>query len=779
MSSPRQKKSPSKSLAVSRRSRSRTRKSNQYLFAGRNSSLSQPRMFTNGHTNGVTRNKSSTSSLSRSKSRRTRSIHRPRKTKGFPTTVQLDIISLGLFSFALFFRVWNIAFPSSIVFDELISGAQITGYVRREMYFNLGPPLFPQLLAAAAYLYGNYSAAFEFKEVGTEYSSDVPYVMWRLISGISGAVLASAVYHLLRATQASITSSIIASSFLAIDPSLIVQSRIYSPDTLVMTFSMLALCFALHHIRDESSTSPASGSIVASGFFSALSISMKYSSIFTHLLLFYLVASNLWKNVSDGLYSTRCLCRRFLVITISLVIVPLVVYLSSWSLHVIWLNRASSPASSHHTFTSFQPKEAEFISQPVTNGTSITLRHAHGRSCWLHSHNLLYPKRYEDGRGSSHQQQVTCYPYADINNRWIVVKVYSQDIQEPSYMDAALRDGDIISLMHESTGRLLNSHDVAAPMSPSKQEVSCFIDHQMSLPMQAAWVLEVDQQAEARGEWLSKSSEVKLIHVNTSAALSVTSKQLPAWGGGQFELVADPFTFHENTLWIADDIIFSAHAVYKKASSHAANITIGSTLKKVYKLHRDIFFNYYEYPEDHGYSSSLLAWPLGYQNLLYWLSPTGNAQIHMLPNIIAWISSLLALSCLCLLYLLHPLLSRRIVLPSVEHTGLHRQLLICFGGYCLNLLPYLLTEGPLLLYNYLPALVFCHMSLGYIHQQSEHFLRWWGQMTLRALMLALVICSFLFTQHLFPLIYGLPDEQSSVIRQLETFTSWKFIHPSD
>lgn len=42
----------------------------------------------------------------------------------------------------------------------------------------------------------------------------------------------------------------------------------------------------------------------------------------------------------------------------------------------------------------------------VTHGSQITLRHTHGRACWLHSHDHVYPLRYSDKRGSSHQQQV-------------------------------------------------------------------------------------------------------------------------------------------------------------------------------------------------------------------------------------------------------------------------------------------------------------------------------------------------------------------------------------
>lgn len=65
----------------------------------------------------------------------------------------------------------------------------------------------------------------------------------------------------------------------------------------------------------------------------------------------------------------------------------------------------------------------------VAYGSQITLRHTFGRQCWLHSHTHNYPIKYPDGRGSSHQQQVTCYSFKDVNNWWIIKdpKMYDTD----------------------------------------------------------------------------------------------------------------------------------------------------------------------------------------------------------------------------------------------------------------------------------------------------------------------------------------------------------------
>lgn len=69
---------------------------------------------------------------------------------------------------------------------------------------------------------------------------------------------------------------------------------------------------------------------------------------------------------------------------------------------------------------------------------------------------LLTSHRYENGRGSSHQQQVTCYPFKDINNWWIIKDPgrHQMVVNNPP---RPVRHGDIVQLVHGMTTRLLNT----------------------------------------------------------------------------------------------------------------------------------------------------------------------------------------------------------------------------------------------------------------------------------------------------------------------------------
>ena len=59
----------------------------------------------------------------------------------------------------------------------------------------------------------------------------------------------------------------------------------------------------------------------------------------------------------------------------------------------------------------------------------------------------------------------------DVNNWWIVKRPDREDLAVHEPLDV-IRNGDVIQLVHGMTHRALNSHDVAAPMTPHCQ-VNC------------------------------------------------------------------------------------------------------------------------------------------------------------------------------------------------------------------------------------------------------------------------------------------------------------------
>lgn len=103
--------------------------------------------------------------------------------------------------------------------------------------------------------------------------------------------------------------------------------------------------------------------------------------------------------------------------------IPVVLYLSLSSL----TSRLTRPAF-HDSLMTFavQASLGRAASARSLRPASIIIAHgsqvaaAYARApagCTLHEH--VYPVRYSDGRGSSHQQQVSCYS-KDINNWWII-----------------------------------------------------------------------------------------------------------------------------------------------------------------------------------------------------------------------------------------------------------------------------------------------------------------------------------------------------------------------
>lgn len=67
---------------------------------------------------------------------------------------------------------------------------------------------------------------------------------------------------------------------------------------------------------------------------------------------------------------------------------------------------------------------------------------------------------------------------------------------------------------------LYHSHDVAAPLNPYNMEISGYVDHNVSMPPQLGWRVEITNP-DSTGIWKVIESHVRLVHVNTSTSMRV------------------------------------------------------------------------------------------------------------------------------------------------------------------------------------------------------------------------------------------------------------------
>ncbi|XP_070286508.1 protein O-mannosyl-transferase 1 isoform X1 [Myotis yumanensis] len=487
-----------------------------------------------------------------------------------------------------------------------------------------------------------------------------------------------------------------------------------------------------------------------------------------------------------------CVLCHVLARAVALVVVPAVTYLLFFYVHLTLLCRSgphdqimssafqASLEGGLARITQGQPLE-------VAYGSQVTLKSASGKPvpCWLHSHPSTYPLSYENGRGSSHQQQVTCYPFKDVNNWWIV-KDPGRHQLEVSNPPRPVRHGDVVQLVHGMTSRLLNTHDVAAPLNPHAQEVSCYIDYNISMPAQSLWRLDIVNRESDAEIWKTILSEVRLVHLNTSAILKLSGAHLPDWGFRQLEVVGEKLSrgYHESAVWTVEEHRYGRSQEQKERELELHSPTHVDVSRNLSFMAR---FSELQWrmltvrsdDSEHKYSSTPLDWVTLDTNIAYWLHPRTSAQIHLLGNVVIWASAGLATALYALLFCWYLLRRRRRVCELPEDSWLRWVLAgaLCAGGWAANYLPFFLMEKTLFLYHYLPALTFQILLLPVVLQHiGEHLCR--SQLH-RSLFGALVVAWYSAACHVFnmlrPLTYGDKSLSPSDLQALRWKESWDIL----
>ncbi|XP_072936902.1 protein O-mannosyltransferase 1 [Epargyreus clarus] len=703
--------------------------------------------------------------------------------------LEIDLVFVLLLLLALGTRLYNLEEPRYIVFDELHFGRYVSLYTKGVFFFDAHPPLGKQLLYLAGHFAG-YDGNFTFDRIGSPYTESVPVKALRLIPAVSGSFLVAVTYQLMLEICTYQWTAILAAFLVLFENCFVAQSRFMLLESIQMLFGLWGLLCVLKSTRKTGLLS------VLWLCFGALSLgccfSVKYSGIYTYYLAMFLVGRQMWRRIGlaqSGLRLVLSTMWRLLVLTV----LPLAVYVSVFYAHLAMLPKAG-PHDSVMT-SAFQASLQGGLAsitrgQPlhVAHGSQITLRHSHGRTCWLHSHAHVYPVRYTDGRGSSHQQQVTCYSFKDVNNWWIVKRPEQASLAVARPPDV-VRHGDVVQLLHGITSRALNSHDVAAPVSPQSQEVTCYIDYNVSMPAQNLWRVEIVNRDSDDATWDGIRSLVRLIHVDSGSALRYSGRQLPSWGFHQHEVVADKVVTHQDTIWNVEEHRYTKAEDRKERERELVSaemiptaVTRLSFWEKFFELQYKMLAHAPDAPAGHMFASEPADWPLLARSIAYWLSPNSNAQIHLIGNLITWYTGTFSVLFYSTLLALYAIRLRRACydLPPRAFNKFYDAGCILFLGYLLHYLPYFFMDRTLFLHHYLPAYLFKILLLAYVIDHVYYVLQMYEKTrrltNLFIMCITVWLCYVVLTFKKFSVLsYGNTDLTENDLMNLRWKDTWDFI----
>jgi len=716
-------------------------------------------------------------------------------------TCHFHILPIVLFAVAVATRFYALDQPSHIVFDELHYGRYAGLYLTRTFFFDSHPPLGKQLLAAAGYLAG-FQGDFKFDKIGSPYNASVPVYAMRAVPAATGSLLIPLVYFIMLQLGFSQWTAALGGFLFLFDNALLTQSHymLMEPILLFFAFSGL-LCVLKFRQLERSSDSQAHAYtfrwwayLLSAGTLLTCAFCVKYVGIYSYCLGLALIGYDFWEHVLGNLSLTKKqIMGHTLARTVGFVVVPVLVYTGVFYIHLSTLINAGPHDSAMSS--AFQASlegglNSILRGQPleVVHGSQVTLRHSHGQPCWLHSHADKYPVKYPDKRGSSHQQQVTCYHHKDINNWWIVKRPERTDLAVAAPFDK-ISHGDLVQLVHGITGRNLNTHNVAAPVSPTKQEISCYIDHNVSMPAQDIWRVEITNRDEVGDVWHALESLVRFVHVNTSVAVAFSGRSLPDWAHNQFEIVGDAMITNQDALFNVEEHRYTRNEDEKDRHIELINTdfiplqpTQLSFWEKFFELQVRMLFISNENVQNHMYTSSPWDWLLLTRGIAYWVSPTSNAQIHLLGNVFIWYSATISLAIYCGLLVFYMLRQRRqcFDIDAQAWNQFRTTGEVLLLGYVFHFLPYFFVEHTLFLHHYLPALTFQLLVTAAVVEHcfyltrlifAKQFFNWMAIMVILTWMSGV----FMVFNKYACLSYGLGPKNATEIMDLKLRDSWDFI----
>lgn len=521
-------------------------------------------------------------------------------------------------------------------------------YLERTYFFDVHPPFGKLLFAFMGWLVG-YDGHFHFENIGDSYiRNKVPYVAFRSLPAILGALTVSVVYMIMWESGYSLPACLIAAGLVLLDNAHIGQTRLILLDaTLVFAMACSLLCYIkFHKLRHEPFSRKWWKWLTLTGFALSCDISTKYVGLFAFITIGSAVCIDLWDLLDikrpGGALTLPQFGKHFAARAFGLIIMPFIFYLFWFQVHFSILTR-SGPGDDFMT-----PEFQETLSDNIMLANAVTIdyydtisiRHKETKA-YLHSHPDKYPLRYDDGRVSSQGQQVTGYPFNDTNNYWQILPPGADDQK----LGHSIKNHDLVRLRHIVTDTILLSHDVASPYYPTNQEFTTVSIGDAYGDRAADTLFEIRiEHGKANQEFKSISSHFKLIHNPSKVAMWTHSKPLPEWGHKQQEINGNKQLAQSSNVWLVEDIV-SLPADHARREKPEKKVKTLPFLRKWFELQRSMFWHNNQLTSSHPYASLPYQWPFLLRGVSFWTQNDTRQQIYFLGNPIGWwlASSVLAI----------------------------------------------------------------------------------------------------------------------------------------
>ena len=172
---------------------------------------------------------------------------------GFTAVDSFVILVIGVISAGA--RLWTISYPETVTFDEVHFGNFTSWYVRNEFHFDIHPPLGKMIMAAISKAAGYKGDIASFSSIGSDYRmNETQYVMIRMIPAIFASMCAPLLYSSARCLDISVLPSVLGALMVALDSSMIVESKFILSDGMLHFFSALHYFTFCLFLREQTYT---------------------------------------------------------------------------------------------------------------------------------------------------------------------------------------------------------------------------------------------------------------------------------------------------------------------------------------------------------------------------------------------------------------------------------------------------------------------------------------------------------------------------------------------